>query len=80
MRRYRRSSAIFWRDRLQEPALIKDYIRRFGLSQAEAAKRLGLSPSMLSRILSGERNVGLKSYKAIEKGIDAEIRRSMKEH
>jgi transcriptional regulator with XRE-family HTH domain len=43
---------------------LKRYIRRHRLTQAELARRLSISPSHLSKVLSGERELG--KYKVAE--------------
>ena len=45
---------------------IVDYMQEHGLSRAEMAKTLGVSPQYLSRMLSGTENFSIKSVAKIE--------------
>jgi transcriptional regulator with XRE-family HTH domain len=47
------------------PAWLKNQIKEHGVSQAEFSRRSNLSPSQVARLLSGERNPGEDSLRAI---------------
>jgi plasmid maintenance system antidote protein VapI len=53
--------------------IIADYIRRHRLTQVEAAKRFGITASILSQILNDKYGVGPRIAKRIVKGSKGEI-------
>lgn len=46
---------------------IVDYMQEHGLSRADIAKRLGVTPQYVSRILSGNKNFSFKTIAEIER-------------
>ncbi len=57
------------------PAWLRNEIREKGISAAEFSRRSNLSPSQVARLLSGERNPGEESLRAISDtlGIPIEV-------
>lgn len=49
--------------------LIRQALRRDMISQSELAKRMGVSDSQVSKILSGKENLGLQTICKIEKAL-----------
>lgn len=41
--------------RVFEPRTLREWFAQSGLTQAEAARLLGIAPSLMSRLLSGQR-------------------------
>jgi ribosome-binding protein aMBF1 (putative translation factor) len=52
-------------------ALIADYMEQWGISQAELAKRMGVSSSRVGKILSGTDNLTLRSLAAVAAALHA---------
>ena len=50
----------------QVALLLIDYMQENSLNRAELAKRLGVSPQYVSRLLSGKENLSFKSIAQIE--------------
>lgn len=65
------------RDWLQKSALIAleihRYLRLNGMTQSQLAGKLGISPAMVTKILSGKENLSLKTVCGIEKVIQFEL-------
>lgn len=67
------------RDWLLKSSLIALEVRRFlrlnGMNQNQLAERMGISPAMVTKLLSGKENLGLKTICSIEKVIKADLLR-----
>ncbi len=65
------------RDWLLKSALIALEIRRYlrinGMTQSQLAEKLGISPAMVTKLLSGKENLSLKTICGIEKVIQFEL-------
>ncbi len=65
------------RDWLLKSALIALEIRRYlrlnGMTQNQLAEKLGISPAMVTKLLSGKENLSLKTICGIEKVIQFEL-------
>ena len=65
------------RDWLLKSALIAleihRYLRLNGMTQSQLAEKLGISPSMVTKLLSGKENLSLKTVCSIERVIQFEL-------
>lgn len=65
------------RDWLLKSALIAleihRYLRQNGMTQSQLAKKMGISPAMVTKILSGKENLSLKTVCGIERVIQFEL-------
>ena len=65
------------RDWLQKSALIAlgihRYLRQNGMTQSQLAEKLGISPAMVTKLLSGKENLSLKTICGIERVIQFEL-------
>lgn len=52
---------------------IHRYLRMNGMTQSQLAKKLGISPAMVTKLLSGKENLSLKTICGIEKVIQFEL-------
>lgn len=65
------------RDWLQKSALIALEIRRYlrlkGMTQSQLAEKLGISPAMVTKLLSGKENMSIKTICGIERVLQFEL-------
>ncbi len=65
------------RDWLLKSALIaleiRRYLRQNGMTQSQLAEKLGISPAMVTKLLSGKENLSLKTICGIERVIQFEV-------
>lgn len=65
------------RDWLLKSALIAleihRYLRQNGMTQSQLAEKLGISPAMVTKLLSGKENLSLKTVCGIERVIQFEL-------
>lgn len=65
------------RDWLLKSALIAleihRYLRQNGMTQSQLAKKMGISPAMVTKLLSGKENLSLKTVCGIERAIQFEL-------
>jgi len=65
------------RDWLLKSALIAleihRYLRQNGMTQSQLAKKMGISPAMVTKLLSGKENLSLKTVCGIERVIQFEL-------
>lgn len=65
------------RDWLLKSALIAleihRYLRQNGMTQSQLAEKLGISPAMVTKLLSGKENLSLKTICGIERVIQFEL-------
>ena len=54
---------------------VRRYLRLNGMNQNQLAERMGISPAMVTKLLSGKENLGLKTICAIEKVIKVDLLR-----
>jgi len=54
---------------------VRRYLRLNGMNQNQLAERMGISPAMVTKLLSGKENLGLKTICAIEKVIQVDLMR-----
>lgn len=54
---------------------VRRYLRLNGMNQNQLAEKMGISPAMVTKLLSGKENLGLKTICAIEKVIKADLLR-----
>lgn len=52
---------------------IHRYLRLNGMSQSQLAEKLGISPAMVTKLLSGKENLSLKTICGIERAIQIEL-------
>lgn len=52
---------------------IHRYLRLNGMTQSQLAERLGISPAMVTKLLSGKENLSLKTICGIERVIQFEL-------
>ena len=63
---WRKENASWLRWSRQVALAIIDYMQENGLKRADLAKKLGVSPQYVSRLLSGTENLSFKSIANIE--------------
>lgn len=63
---WRKENASWLRWSRQVALAIIDYMQENGLKRADLAKRLGVSPQYVSKLLSGTENLSFKSIANIE--------------
>ena len=69
-----RSENAEWLNTSAKIALsIRTLLRTLGISQAELAKRMDVTPAQVTKILSGKENLGLKTICKVEAALNAEI-------
>ena len=65
------------RDWLQKSALIaleiRRYLRQKGMTQSQLAEKLGISPAMVTKLLSGKENMSIKTICGIERVLQFEL-------
>lgn len=52
---------------------IHRYLRLNGMTQSQLAEKLGISPAMVTKLLSGKENLSLKTICGIERAIQIEL-------
>lgn len=60
---------LFWEHVMDVSASIYDRMHELGVSNSELARRMGVSPSRVTRIIEGSRNLTLKTLARLESAL-----------